>query len=140
MQPIFVYGSLISPIVYDNVMQGIKRQQERRVPAVLRGYRRVCVRNAPYPALIQEEGQVEGVLVFVENQDQIDALDRFETDMYKRISVQTIVKESWGDRQVEAFVYLWNDAQDKLLDQEWSYEDFEKNKLPQWIQQEFPVK
>ena len=142
MNPLFVYGSLMHENLYHRVIQvllGLRVSPRRRIPATIQGYKRVKVRNAPYPgnlinqAVIPGQGQVDGIIVFLEHPNELEVLDQFETDMYVRTMVSVIVKEEWGDRVVQAQTYIWNKDHSLLLDEPWDYEDFLTNGLPGWM-------
>jgi gamma-glutamylcyclotransferase (GGCT)/AIG2-like uncharacterized protein YtfP len=99
------------------------------VPAKLCGYKRVQVLDAPYPAIIEaEDHTVDGLLLELDNYSQLNKLDLFETDMYRRITVQVLV----GNAATDAFAYLWNRDMELLIDQEWDYDYFVKHLLPFW--------
>lgn len=118
---------------------GPQYNQPRKVDHVrLEGYKRVCVSDAPYPAIIPSPtASVTGSLYFIPNTAFITALDDFESDMYARVTVTVTVKESWGDRALEADVYIWNRSTDLLsIDSDWDYEGFVKHQLPEWIKSE----
>lgn len=136
-RPVFVYGSLLSDKVFAKVMQsafGPTYVVPRRIAGVvLEGYKRVCVRNAPYPAIIPKDGShVEGGIYFIQSHDETRLLDTFESDMYRRETIDARVVEE--NRVVEADVYVFDKDVLLLDDTPWSFEEFEKNHMNNWIE------
>ena len=159
-QGLFVYGSLMTPEFLSWVLTGSSENHEIvtnfRQPATLRGYRRVAVLHADYPALIpgSESDQVEGFFVRPPTRSQWKKLDDFEGESYRRQYVHVEISSDWFDSRprqmitttttmntavpvgirVPAFVYLWQDSIDRLLpDQNWSYAYFREHRLEDWL-------
>ncbi|KAJ3309998.1 hypothetical protein HDV04_005500 [Boothiomyces sp. JEL0838] len=129
LRPVLVYGSLLSDIVFSKVT---KITPKRISNVILKDYKRVKVDNAPYPAIYPSEGaQVVGDLCEV-GADIIELLDRFESSLYKRITVNVLVTLEKGIQSVEADVYVWNQDLSKLSIYEWDYEYFKTYLLPGW--------
>ncbi|TPX43141.1 hypothetical protein SeMB42_g03413 [Synchytrium endobioticum] len=134
--PLFFYGTLQSPIVYARVISrhlGSHFKQPKNEPAILKGYKRSRVRNAVYPAITASPfDQVEGMIAYIETQKEVDILDVFEGDDYKRVPVKVLVKSS--STEADAEVYIWVAEDDYLEDCEWRLEQFEKGQSQQWVQ------
>lgn len=99
----------------------------RRETCTLNGYDRVAVKDAPYPAAVPSvASQIVGSLVYLESLKELALLDKFESDLYKRITVTCTLIQDKGIRQVEADTYVWGEKFETLLlrDQPWSYEKF----------------
>ncbi|KAI8803664.1 hypothetical protein BJ742DRAFT_827696 [Cladochytrium replicatum] len=134
-RPCFFYGTLMSPRVYSAVMTGLRNghrldkplELPRTQKGVLHGYRRKCVRDAVYPAMVPSEPShsVTGVLAHVQSYDEVKLLDIFEGSDYERRVVRVSLPEENG-REVEAEVYVWIAGEDQLIDEEWSFEKFGK--------------
>ncbi|KAJ3302848.1 hypothetical protein HDV03_004537 [Kappamyces sp. JEL0829] len=125
LRPLFVYGSLLNDQVFSRATSGLVPL--RRVSqVVLKDHKRVLVKNAPYPAAIPHAGsEIVGDLVYLETVDQVRILDRFESDLYKRVTVAVVVQQDKGITQELADVYLWAKQESQLdVDQEWSYAKF----------------
>lgn len=126
LRPLFVYGSLLNDEVFARVLQGAK-PSKRVDSAVLKSYKRCRVKGAPYPAAIEaaSSSEIVGGLVYLEGAEQLAKLDAFESDFYKRITVDVIITQDKGISSIEADTYIWNLSLDKLdIAQDWSYEKF----------------
>lgn len=122
MRHLFAYGTLMC----NDIMAEISGLNLSRVSAVLRGYRRICVKGEHYPALVlYPEGYVEG-FVYLNVPDQTwPRLDRFEGEMYSRGPVQV---ESRNGDILSAETYIARtEFMDCLLDIEWDFEEFLRN-------------
>jgi gamma-glutamylcyclotransferase (GGCT)/AIG2-like uncharacterized protein YtfP len=96
--------------------------------ATLDKYKRVCVKNEPYPAIFEfPNGSVNGLLLYVD-EHLLAALDKFEGNEYERRMVVCRV----GKEQIECWAYIWVNGIQALEDKEWNYEEFVTNKLPNW--------
>eukprot|EP00842_Homolaphlyctis_polyrhiza_P003787 jgi/Hompol1/4409/HPOL_007089-RA len=127
--PIFCYGTLMSSQVFDTVRAGIRIDKPlQKVPAILRGAQRFGVKGKPYPGMIPSpdaEHYVEGLLVYVQSDAQVAALDVYETNMYRRELVQVQVREQQQSTEqtvaetVTAQTYWWDRPMDTLTGDEW---------------------
>ncbi|KAJ2997571.1 hypothetical protein HDV02_005383 [Globomyces sp. JEL0801] len=131
IRPIFVYGSLMADAVFKKIT---KIDNPKKLgTGILKGYKRVQVMSAPYPAILKEDNsEVVGFLYDIPNIQLWDLLDQYESDLYKRITVDVILQQEKGIQSVKADVYLWNANINQLSQLEWDYDDFVKNKLPGW--------
>ncbi|OLL26339.1 AIG2-like protein [Neolecta irregularis DAH-3] len=139
-QSVFVYGTLMHPVILERV---IASKQKVLEPAVLKDYFRFCVSQTDYPAVIAETGQqVEGILIKNLNNKELERLDLFEGDEYQRISVNILMKSK---EIVKGHVYVWiavslnymkhisQKGKDRLLREPWHLEEFSQQKLHAWI-------
>ena len=122
---VFVYGSLRSTDVLHAILQ--------RTPICAKGslaspaYKRVCVRDAPYPAVIRSSatttsgGIVDGLLLRDITPNELELFDAFE-DEYERIQVD--VQIATTSTTETAFMYLWNQPTSELVDTPWDFEAF----------------
>jgi len=162
--PIFVYGTMMSPMMLSWILTGDAANHLRLydyvqlLPARLYGYKRVPVKGSEYPALIPapSTSAVDGLLVSRQTSNGFGRLDDFAADNYRRTSVQChyikratkgeeaqggkegkdgkAVEVGWEvvarDRAVDADTYVWDGGCEKLdVDKDWSFEEFEKEKL-----------
>ena len=105
----FVYGTLVDPLCLDEVLG--HRHAGERLPARLRGYRRIADVAYPYPYIVAEhDGCVDGVLLMDLSSDDIRALDEYEDldeGVYRRELVEV---EAWGcgprTLRFQAYAYL----------------------------------
>jgi gamma-glutamylcyclotransferase (GGCT)/AIG2-like uncharacterized protein YtfP len=109
MKNVFVYGSLM----FDDVWNRIAGRRYEKHTALLKGYRRLCVKGETYPGLVKSFNcSVEGVVYLDVTAQDIRRLDRFEGDYYRRISVA--VSSETGD-MLDAEVYLFSKQSRHLL-------------------------
>lgn len=97
------------------------------IPATLSGWKRCSVERQPYPAIVRaDSASVSGVLWTELPEDQLDALDAFESNDYRRILV--MVTDAAGGEHW-AYTYAW--AQEGgLIEGPW---DFERFKVEGWL-------
>jgi Gamma-glutamyl cyclotransferase, AIG2-like len=101
-------------------------------PAILHNYCRHRVRECDYPGIVPETGHtVRGTFVSGLTDGDIFRLDAFEGDEYKRIKVKVELVEERG-KFVEASTYLYIAGNGYLDKQEWSYEEFRRDKMHRW--------
>jgi len=80
---LFAYGTLIR----GDVLESVIGRRLQGAPAVLSGYRRLCMKGACYPAVVpSEQDSVEGVLYRDVTEAELVLLDAFEGREYDRIS------------------------------------------------------
>ena len=119
MENIFVYGSLMSEYIYKNVVNSTHDDYEKS-SGILNNYKRVCVKNRIYPAIIQQQDStVTGILKKVPV-DHLGILDVFEGQEYKRELLEIQI----GDSRINAWVYIWNKSINELEIKDWDYVGF----------------
>ena len=93
------------------------------VPSTLRGYRRLRVKDAHYPALVPDaESRVEGVVYRDVPESAWARLDRFEGEMYSRESVQVELAD--GSAVAAATYVVHGDFTSCLDETEWDFTAF----------------
>lgn len=99
---IFTYGSLMFPQVWERVVRG----RYRSARAVLADYARFVIVDETYPGMVaQEGGQVEGVVYFDVEREDVAALDAFEGMDYRRDKV-TVTIEAGESIAAHTYIYL----------------------------------
>lgn len=128
MKNVFVYGSLM----FDDVWNRIVQCQYEKNTAVLAGYKRLCVKGKTYPGLVKTFGcSVEGVVYLNVSAQDIQRLDRFEGEYYKKIPVAV---SSEGSHALDAEVYLFRQSYKHLLgNTPWDPDQFQTHHLRQFI-------
>lgn len=123
---VFTYGSLLFPAVWQTVVRGVYRSST----ASVRGFRRVCVRDAHHPALIISPyaPSLVGRLYFDVSADDIARLDHFETANYQRVSVA--VNAHRGNTVAQAYLAVNTGV---LTDFDWCERTFEQVGLPVFL-------
>lgn len=132
---LFVYGTLMSPQVTETLLGRLPK----RVPSVLlRGYIPHPVRNQVYPGLVaNEEKTTMGTLYFDLTPREMARLDWFEDVQYRRIDVTVEYYNAESTlQQCGTHTYLYIDDPKRTLDasREWSFDDFEREKLEWYLQ------
>ena len=98
-------------------------------PAYLSGYKRRIVSGTPYPAIIssdEESPVLEGILYEGLTVSALAALDEFEGDHYRRVTVE--VQTAQGLRTCETFV-LKEMHKELLSEEDWVLERYVQGQL-----------
>ena len=127
MKNIFVYGSLM----YDEVWQRIVQGFHPKIKAEIVGYKRLKVKNAEYPGLVKAEGIVQGLVWLNVSQSDIEKLDLFEGDFYKR--VEGIATDINNNKIIVNFYLIQNSYLSILEDVEWNKEEWEQHGLEKFL-------
>lgn len=125
---IFTYGSLMFPEVWQNI---VKLSYENQA-AWLDGFRRTCIHRDNYPVVLPRAGQknLEGVVYFAVNSQDISRLDRFEGDYYYRRRVHPTVQLDGQSKTIAADLYVLKPKYADLASlRPWDPEFFERRDL-----------
>lgn len=94
---LFAYGTLMWPEVFEAVVG----RRLPSVPVVLRGFKRLRVKNACYPAIVRSpDDEVEGVIYRGLSGEEMRRLDAFEGAEYQRIECEV------HDTRVSVYVFV----------------------------------
>ena len=85
-----------------------------------------CVKVCDYPAILMEEGAetIGKILVNIDDSD-LKILSVFEGDEYEKREVKVLCNNKYED----ALTFVWANDKDFLVNREWDFEDFQKNRL-----------
>jgi len=114
---------------------------EEGIPATLKGYKRLKVSRASYPAIIKDDddSEIRGIMVKGLTSTDISILDYYEGDQYMRIDVEVFPTNSKDKGQPEdpisAQTYLWISSPRFLEDHDWNQGEFEKQ-LKEYLKEE----
>ena len=128
---LFVYGSL----QYEPVWSRLIQQPYAQYPALLKGYRRLKVREEDYPGLIpaQDQDQVTGHVRLQLTPHDLQRLDQFEGEYYARFPV-TVQRLDAPTIWLPAEVYVFKpDHWHRLSDHPWDAEEFAAQGLQRFI-------
>jgi gamma-glutamylcyclotransferase (GGCT)/AIG2-like uncharacterized protein YtfP len=118
---VFTYGSLMFSPVWESVCAGRYKTQKM----LLCDFRRYCVQNESYPAVVPQLGaSVEGIVYFdVSSEDQLK-LNQFEGEEY-------VLRH----HQIDAVAVVFYEyvALARIDRREWSPTDFEQNLMPAFL-------
>lgn len=115
----FFFGSLIDPDVLAVVLDRPASAYTRR-PGTLHGYRRVCVIEESYPALIRDpHGRVDGLLVEPLSAEDEQRVRFFEGEEFQP---RTCRIELHDGERLDARVFLTASLSDALHDQPWDFD------------------
>lgn len=127
MKNIFVYGSLMFEPVWNRVVSG----KYSKIEGQLFGYARFGIKDEHYPGLVEQPGLVDGVIWLEVSETDIEKLDRFEGEYYRRH--QVFVADS-HDRCLDCETYVITDDYRHLLDnQPWDADQFLEQHLQSFI-------
>jgi len=125
MDRLFAYGTLQHPRVIRYV---IGRLPDSR-PALLDDYARYTVRGADYPGIIASNGaRIDGTVFLGITPPEWDALDRYEDDLYDRLTVTPQLVE--GDSCTAWAYVVAPEHRHALSDELWELNHYQPNHLP----------
>jgi gamma-glutamylcyclotransferase (GGCT)/AIG2-like uncharacterized protein YtfP len=118
---VFTYGSLMFSPVWESVCVGRYKTQKM----LLRDFRRYCVQNESYPAVVPQLGaSVEGIVYFdVSFEDQLK-LNQFEGEEY------VLRHHQIDDLDVVFYEFV---ALGRIEKRDWSPTEFELNQMPAFL-------
>ncbi|KAI4093830.1 MAG: hypothetical protein LQ339_007612 [Xanthoria mediterranea] len=112
-------------------------------PALLHQHRRHRVLHHDYPAVIpQQSSSVRGTYVSGLTDGDIYRLDIFEGNEYERRRVKLKILDTEGDEagegnvegeELEVETYIWVAGEERLVDGEWDFAEFRREKMHNWI-------
>ncbi len=118
-QHVFTYGSLMFEPVWQRVVHG----RYRSAPATLRDHRRYALGDDTYPGVVRQAGtEVAGLLYFEVDDADLQRLDAFEGDEYRRCSVMVVARLD-EPTMLPAQTYLF-EAVHRLSAEPWDPENF----------------
>lgn len=124
-----MYGTLMSDYIYDSVLNNVESID--KCNGVLRHYKRVCIKNKIYPAIIKDDSSfVNGILKKIPR-NHLKLLDEFEGDEYQRELLEIKV----SGNTINAWVYVWKKSLDELILRDWDFNNFLSSQK-RWLQQE----
>lgn len=126
MSNVFVYGTLQST----EIVKKLTGKSFKSTPAVLTGYKRYCVKDCDYPAIIQQnDAQTTGLIL--ENVDDLslDIISFYEGDEYERKKVTVHMNGKFKD--VLTFVWVYENV--FLENKVWNLHYFERTLLDHYL-------
>lgn len=131
MQNIFVYGTLLSTVI----LKKLTGKSFKTSPAVLPGYKRFCVKDGDYPAIIQQEGS-KTVGLLIENMDDLSLaiISFYESDEYEK---KKVTVNSDG-KSTTALTFVWVNENEFLVKKDWDLNDFEETFLEHYLEVVIP--
>lgn len=129
-QDLFVYGTLMNNEVLEPLLGCIPKKEA----AELADFECVTVKGALYPGLKEKRGQrVMGQLLQRLTPDQLEILDRYEGDEYRRIRVQVAIQ---GQTDIPCYTYLFKPELNHLLSElPWSNHVFRQQYMTDFLKQ-----
>ncbi len=125
---VFTYGSLMIP----SVMAAVTGKRFLTLKASLKEYARFRVNGESYPGLMYAKGATtEGIVHCDVDALSLKLLDKFEGELYKRISARA---EDEGHGSLVVETYVFDRGQLHLLSSEpWDFEEFKRNHLQEFM-------
>jgi gamma-glutamylcyclotransferase (GGCT)/AIG2-like uncharacterized protein YtfP len=126
MHNIFVYGTLMSELIINKLTGKTFRWQ----PATLNGYKRFCVKDCDYPAILTDVYSVtKGLLI--ENLDDLslDIISFYEGDEYEKKKVTVSI----DGKPEAALTFIWVKGEEYLENENWDFRRFENESLDHYL-------
>lgn len=102
MQSLFAYGTLQLPEILERVIG----RHVQGIPATLADYRSGLVARANFPGIVPKSGSiVEGSLITGFSPHEIQLLDQYEGELYRRILV-TVLTQDTDAHPKQCWVYV----------------------------------
>jgi gamma-glutamylcyclotransferase (GGCT)/AIG2-like uncharacterized protein YtfP len=132
---IFVYGTLIFP----EVVFALTKKSFRTEDAILNDFSRFKIYDGEisrrYPAIFEDQnGKVEGKILFDVDEESLRILDFFEDNDYQRRELKALV----NSEEFTVFVYVWNPKFKDKLKSKWNPEEFKVKHLQNYISEAIP--
>jgi len=131
MPDIFVYGTLKSP----EIVKKLTGKLFKTSPAVLKGYKRYCVKECDYPAVIQQN-DVETIGLVLENIDDLslDIISFYEGDEYEKMQLTV----NMNGKSTDVLTFVWVNGNELLDKKKWNLQKFEKTSLQYYLNKVIP--
>jgi len=108
--------------MFPQVWQRVVRGQYHSACAIVSGYARYAIAGETYPGMVEQAGAaVQGVVYFDVDEQDVAALDAFESSDYRRECVPARIGRH-EVRAVEAYIYL---DRARISDALWEAEKFQ---------------
>jgi gamma-glutamylcyclotransferase (GGCT)/AIG2-like uncharacterized protein YtfP len=119
MKHLFAYGTLMC----EEIMGEVSGCRLSSATGLLKGYRRLRVKDEPYPAIVPDaDSRIHGTLYRNVPAPAWERLDKFEGGMYARRQVQIVLGDGTS---CAADVYVAKpEFLDRLEASEWDYAEF----------------
>ncbi len=125
---IFNFGSMRDKQILNIVLGRIVSEQDME-DAYMKGYNTYRVEGQVYPALIQDNVSItEGTLVHNLTPKDLDRIQYYEAGLFGTEVLPVYTKRD--DEPKYAQVYVKNSTKVKVLDEEWDFEEYQKNIKP----------
>jgi len=119
---VFVYGSLLFPEIAD----GLCGQTVKSEAATLKGFARVAIKGADYPAIIpMKNSEVKGKVLLHLNEKAIGLLAFYEGNEYKIVPVEV----ETDSVIINAIAFVWKAGYEFLEDIDWNKAQFKSESL-----------
>lgn len=125
---IFNFGSMRDKQILNIVLGRIVSEQDME-NTYMKGYNTYRVEGQNYPALIQDNVSItEGTLVHNLTPKDLDRIQYYEAGLFGTEVLPVYTKR--GDELKYAQVYTKHSPQVKVLDEEWDFDEYQKNIKP----------
>lgn len=126
----FAYGTLM----YNGVMKALAGRTFPTIPASIKGFRRVCLKDRVYPAMIPAENStVHGILHREVDRDTCESLQRFEDDFYQHQWLEVLAADGHYYRAL-VFV-IAQPTHPLILDLDWDPGAFMEKQMAGYIEE-----
>ena len=131
MQNIFVYGTLLSPVI----LKKLTGKSFKTSLAVLSGYKRHGIKNGDYPAIIQHENSnTVGLLIEKLDDLSLSIISFYEGEEYekKKVTVNS------NGKSEDVLTFVWVQGIEFLENKDWDLDNFEKTFLKHYLEVVIP--
>ena len=117
-------------IVLKRVIGGYAKGIQKRA-GILKDFKRVKVKGAHYPAIIESRGEnVVGLVVYGITNNALSLLDKFEDDEYQRKNVIVLIR---NDQETKAATYVAGPNM-SLDDERWCFSIWQENHRKEFLE------
>lgn len=126
MQNIFVYGTLLST----EIITKLTGKTFKTIPAILSGFKKYCVKDCDYPAIIQmDDSSISGKVLENVDDESLKVISFYEGDEYVKQKVTVLINNGYK----EVIAFIWVKGTECLENREWDLHYFQKNKLKYYV-------
>ena len=126
MQNIFVYGTLLST----EIITKLTGKTFKTTPAILSGFKKYCVKDCDYPAIIQmDDSNISGKVLENVDDESLKVISFYEGDEYVKQKVTVLLNNEYK----EVIAFIWVKGKEFLENREWDLHCFQKNKLKYYV-------
>jgi gamma-glutamylcyclotransferase (GGCT)/AIG2-like uncharacterized protein YtfP len=131
MQNIFVYGTLQSELII-NKLTG---KSFVLLPAILIGYKRYCVKDCDYPAIVAEaRSETKGMILMDVEDSDLKILSFYEGDEYEKKIVTALL----NNEPTNVLAFVWVKGIDLLENKNWDLHQFQEKRLEHYLKDIIP--
>jgi gamma-glutamylcyclotransferase (GGCT)/AIG2-like uncharacterized protein YtfP len=119
---LFAYGTLM----IEEIFRRFSNAPIQKTAGFLNGYECRQLKNRKYPGLIKGKGTVNGIVYQQLSEIDLNNLDQYEGDEYKR---ELVLVNIDATKKINAWCYFYKEEyRENILNEEWSLDWYHQNK------------